>query len=184
MQVLFEDEHRNAMHEAVELFHEIRNSKWFHKLDIILFLNKKDLFEECVLQGKSMSICFTKEAQWGVSDSNTMGGGIEEEKELYANNRFPIWNPHEFADHIEYTGPPHITTEEAAEFFKICVDSQTLFIQHVFEAQSRKTTSGRTWPHVITATDQDFTKRVYELVQSQVILGNMIAGGIMPIHMA
>ncbi len=38
--VLFEDEKKNAMHEAIELFNEICNSKWFRKSEMILFLNK------------------------------------------------------------------------------------------------------------------------------------------------
>eukprot|EP00488_Nonionellina_sp_1-RS-2012_P001017 TRINITY_DN1616_c0_g1_i1.p1 TRINITY_DN1616_c0_g1~~TRINITY_DN1616_c0_g1_i1.p1 ORF type:complete len:238 (+),score=67.57 TRINITY_DN1616_c0_g1_i1:169-882(+) len=38
--VLFEDEKKNALHEAIELFTEICNSKWFRKSEMILFLNK------------------------------------------------------------------------------------------------------------------------------------------------
>eukprot|EP01128_Nolandella_sp_AFSM9_P004500 TRINITY_DN2027_c0_g2_i1.p1 TRINITY_DN2027_c0_g2~~TRINITY_DN2027_c0_g2_i1.p1 ORF type:complete len:345 (-),score=72.13 TRINITY_DN2027_c0_g2_i1:150-1184(-) len=43
---LYEDEETNRMHESLKLFDEICNSKWFHALPIILFLNKKDLFQE------------------------------------------------------------------------------------------------------------------------------------------
>jgi len=45
-QNLFEDENTNRMHEAVALFDEIINSKWFLRTPIILFLNKTDLFVE------------------------------------------------------------------------------------------------------------------------------------------
>lgn len=45
-QVLYEDATTNRMKESLQLFHEICNSKWFEHTDIILFLNKKDLFEE------------------------------------------------------------------------------------------------------------------------------------------
>uniref|UniRef100_A0A7S2R775 Uncharacterized protein n=1 Tax=Mucochytrium quahogii TaxID=96639 RepID=A0A7S2R775_9STRA len=38
------------MVEAVELFENICNSKWFLETSIILFLNKKDLFEEKFLK--------------------------------------------------------------------------------------------------------------------------------------
>ena len=34
------------MHESLKLFDEICNSKWFSSVPIVLFLNKKDLFEE------------------------------------------------------------------------------------------------------------------------------------------
>ena len=45
-QALFEDSTANRMTEAVELFGEICNNKYFAKSSIILFLNKKDLYEE------------------------------------------------------------------------------------------------------------------------------------------
>jgi GTPase SAR1 family protein len=44
-QVLYEDETQNRLDEAVDLFKQISNSKWFKQTEIILFLNKKDLFE-------------------------------------------------------------------------------------------------------------------------------------------
>jgi hypothetical protein len=45
-QVLFEENAVNRMVEAIQLFEEICNSRWFTRTDMILFLNKKDLFEE------------------------------------------------------------------------------------------------------------------------------------------
>lgn len=45
-QVLFEDETKNRLDEALELFAQISNSKWFQQTSLILFLNKKDLFEK------------------------------------------------------------------------------------------------------------------------------------------
>jgi len=45
-QVLYEDKTQNRLVEAVELFEEICNSKWFVETSILLFLNKRDLFEE------------------------------------------------------------------------------------------------------------------------------------------
>ena len=45
-QVLLEDKDTNRMEEALNLFEEIANSRWFLKVSIILFLNKRDLFEE------------------------------------------------------------------------------------------------------------------------------------------
>lgn len=44
-QVLFEDETMNRMDEAIQLFDQIVNSKWFKQTAMMLFLNKKDLFE-------------------------------------------------------------------------------------------------------------------------------------------
>jgi len=44
-QVLYEDDTQNRMIEAIDLFKQIVNSKWFASTSMILFLNKKDLFE-------------------------------------------------------------------------------------------------------------------------------------------
>lgn len=56
-QVLREDETQNRMTENLELFDEITNCTWFQKKDIILFLNKSDLFREKIA-AKSLSVCF------------------------------------------------------------------------------------------------------------------------------
>lgn len=45
-QVLFEDANTNRMTEAVDLFGDICNNKVFQESSMILFLNKKDLYEE------------------------------------------------------------------------------------------------------------------------------------------
>jgi len=45
-QKLFEDATTNRMTEALELFEEINQNAFFTKASMILFLNKKDLFEE------------------------------------------------------------------------------------------------------------------------------------------
>lgn len=44
-QVLFEDELENRMVDALRLFDEICNLEWFKSTSMILFLNKRDLFE-------------------------------------------------------------------------------------------------------------------------------------------
>jgi len=45
-QVLYEDATVNRMVETLTVFEDISNSPWFTKTSIILFLNKRDLFEE------------------------------------------------------------------------------------------------------------------------------------------
>jgi len=44
-QVLYEDENTNRIVEALNLFDEICNSRWFRETSMILFLNKRDLFQ-------------------------------------------------------------------------------------------------------------------------------------------
>lgn len=52
-QVLAEDGETNRMKEAVNLFGQIVNSSWFKNTNCILFLNKRDLFQE-KLKNKSL----------------------------------------------------------------------------------------------------------------------------------
>ncbi|XP_059112455.1 guanine nucleotide-binding protein G(t) subunit alpha-3 [Peromyscus eremicus] len=55
--VLVEDEEVNRMHESLHLFNSICNHKYFATTSIVLFLNKKDLFQEKVTK-VHLSICF------------------------------------------------------------------------------------------------------------------------------
>ena len=48
---------QNRMHESMKLFDSICNNKWFTDTSIILFLNKKDLFEEKICRS-SLNICY------------------------------------------------------------------------------------------------------------------------------
>ena len=56
-QTLFEDESTNRVLEALNLFDEICNSKWFTNTSVILFLNKRDLFMEKIAK-VPLTICF------------------------------------------------------------------------------------------------------------------------------
>ncbi|KAK2494114.1 hypothetical protein MC885_018060 [Smutsia gigantea] len=51
----------NRMHESMKLFDSICNNKWFTDTSIILFLNKKDLFEEKVKKSP-LTICYPEYA--------------------------------------------------------------------------------------------------------------------------
>lgn len=55
---LYEDDQTNRMHESLKLFKEICNSRWFVDTSMILFLNKRDLFEEKVKR-VDLKVCFT-----------------------------------------------------------------------------------------------------------------------------
>jgi hypothetical protein len=45
------------MQESLKLFDSICNNKWFTDTSIILFLNKKDLFEEKIKKSP-LNVCF------------------------------------------------------------------------------------------------------------------------------
>jgi len=54
---LFEDQDTNRMDEALNLFDEICNSRWFKKTSMILMLNKRDLFADKIRK-VPLNICF------------------------------------------------------------------------------------------------------------------------------
>ena len=51
-QVLYEDENTNRITEALNLFEEISNSRWFRETSMILFLNKRDLFMDKISRAR------------------------------------------------------------------------------------------------------------------------------------
>jgi GTPase SAR1 family protein len=57
-QKLQEDETTMRMEESLKLFAEIVNNEWFKNTAMILFLNKKDLFEEKLKAGVSLKTMF------------------------------------------------------------------------------------------------------------------------------
>jgi len=54
---LAEDNETNRMQESLKVFSAVSNDKWLQKVGIILFLNKKDLFEEKI-QKVDLKVCF------------------------------------------------------------------------------------------------------------------------------
>eukprot|EP00298_Acanthocystis_sp_HF-20_P011580 c19463_g1_i1.p1 GENE.c19463_g1_i1~~c19463_g1_i1.p1 ORF type:complete len:351 (+),score=82.04 c19463_g1_i1:34-1086(+) len=56
-QKLAEDDSQNRIKEALSLFADICNSRFFEQTSIILFLNKKDIFEQ-KMQTVDLSVCF------------------------------------------------------------------------------------------------------------------------------
>jgi len=109
-QVLYEDENTNRMAEALNLFEEICNSRWFHETSMILFLNKRDLFGEKIIR-VPLTVCFPE-----YDGKNTY-----EEASEYLKNLFESKNHN--PDKIIYT---HITcatdTDNVAAVFNAVKD--------------------------------------------------------------
>lgn len=61
--VLAEDDEVNRLVESMKLFDSICNNQWFVDTSIILFLNKKDLFEEKIKRSP-LNICFPEYRGW------------------------------------------------------------------------------------------------------------------------
>lgn len=79
--VLDEDDEMNRMRESMKLFESICNNKWFTDTSIILFLNKKDLFQQKI-QTSPLSICFPE----------YKGGNTYEETSQYIESKFEELN--------------------------------------------------------------------------------------------
>jgi len=56
-QVLYEDEKENRLHEAIRVFDNICNNKYFEDTAMIIFLNKEDIFREKIRK-IPLKICF------------------------------------------------------------------------------------------------------------------------------
>merc|ERR1712228_351137 len=147
--VLFEDEKKNAMHEAVELFKEICNSKWFRKSEMILFLNKDDLFKEKLKEPISLSECFSEEKGWNGT----------------------IWNGPDYS-------PIHDDEAANKQHFDECYNAALKFIQQAF-TDVNKYPNRIIFCHVTCATDQDTVENAFSDIQNIVIRSNMRRGGLM-----
>eukprot|EP01083_Nonionella_stella_P038443 104594_1 len=56
-EVMFEDEDVNSMVDTLDLFGTICNNEWFEQMCMILFLNKKDLFQQKLDENKAITLC-------------------------------------------------------------------------------------------------------------------------------
>jgi hypothetical protein len=65
-----EDLNQNGMFESLLLFEEICNLKFFRKTPIIIFFNKKDIFQEKIKK-VNLNICF-KEYKGGLNFKNAL----------------------------------------------------------------------------------------------------------------
>ncbi|NWJ05347.1 GNAT3 protein, partial [Crypturellus undulatus] len=90
--VLVEDKEVNRMHESLQLFNSICNHKCFATTSIVLFLNKKDLFQEKITK-VHLNICFPEYS--GLNTFEDAGNYIKkqfldlnirkEDKEIYSH---------------------------------------------------------------------------------------------------
>ncbi|KAK2535590.1 hypothetical protein Q9966_006811 [Columba livia] len=90
--VLAEDKEVNRMHESLQLFNSICNHKCFAATSIVLFLNKKDLFQEKITK-VHLNVCFPEYN--GLNTFEDAGNYIKqqfldlnirkEDKEIYAH---------------------------------------------------------------------------------------------------
>ena len=152
--VLFEDENTNAMHESIELFGEICNSKWFRRTAMILFLNKHDLFIELLMNEISLGVCFGRENnEWSSKGKRRFWVGPD-----YKRNRE---KPQEDAKYFEFC------KHESEEFIKTCY----------WDAKDTKDGPRKIYTHITTATDRNNIEKIFWDVQNIAIKNNLNKGG-------
>ena len=144
--VLREDESKNAMHESVQLFDELVNSKWFKRTEFILFFNKKDVFAELLRKGVSLSYCFSSKYGWD-------GPQWNEENDCKATSSF---------DNYHYD----------EQRFEKCYETAIQFITDVYLSKNQNKCR-RIYCHVTDATDRDQIEKVFWDVQDILIRSNL-----------
>ena len=87
--VLEEDEGVNRIVESMKLFESIVNNRWFTKTSIIIFFNKKDLFEEKI-KNSPLTICF----------SEYEGADEFDEATMYIEKKFEALNQNQYKTEV------------------------------------------------------------------------------------
>merc|ERR1712228_1047955 len=146
---LFDDECKHAMVESLMLFGLVSNSRWFGKSEIILFLNKNDVFRKRLKEGRKLSICFNKETFEEYEDG----------EKYFEEYKGPIYipNPDDEKEDLESLNQAH---EESVHFIQK---------QYLKRCQS----PNRIFVHITTATDQKNIRMVFWDVQNIVINSNL-----------
>ena len=109
-ETLSEDNTVNRMQESLRVFGEVCDSKWFPAAQILLFLNKKDVFEEKIIYSP-VTQCFR--------DYN--GGTSIEKASEYIKTQFQAQNRSGRELYCHYTNAKDATVVNVV--FKVMVDN-------------------------------------------------------------
>ena len=146
------------MQESLKLFDSICNNKWFGDTSIILFLNKKDLFEEKILRSP-LTICFSEYAgMYTIRKKSTL---------LFIWNLSYLFIPilyQSFISFIRFSG--------AQEYGEAAA-----YIQAQFEAKNKSTTK-EIYCHMTCATDTQNVQFVFDAVTDVIIANNLRGCGL------
>jgi len=93
-QVLEEDENTNRMVEELTLFKQVADNKWFDKTSMILFLNKKDIFENKIKKGINITVCPSFSGYNGEPDPERCQKYIEQAFKKLPKNQAKAVYPH------------------------------------------------------------------------------------------
>jgi len=163
--VLFEDERKNAMHESLELFHEIVNAKWFRKTAVVLFLNKNDIFEQRLKEGLTLDIAFGEGWKGRLKKGITLDMKFGED-----------WKGPNYQDErgVDENGTPY----SDAGWLKKCSEEGAKFIGKKYRDMNTKYPQKKIFQHVTTATDRNNVEKVFWDVQNIIISKNLTGAGL------
>mmetsp|Transcript_12752 Transcript_12752/g.11353 ORF Transcript_12752/g.11353 Transcript_12752/m.11353 type:complete len:414 (+) Transcript_12752:96-1337(+) len=170
-EVMFEDDSVNCMIDSLDLFKEICNLQWFVTTPIILFLNKKDLFEKKI-HIIALSVCFSDFTQQppnsaGSNNNNLQNGAIMNgSKDNLINS-----SSEQEEDHMDQT--QHINTENTNLLYddvknKYMIDARN-FIKKKFVAFNENSKTRQIYVHITCATDKNNVQNVFNDVQQIVV---------------
>jgi len=103
---LYEDSTQNNMVESLALFENLANSKWFQSTPILLFFNKRDVFQTVFVDQKiplNVSGCFTE-----APDSKDPDVAVRYIVDLYLGRK--RLNPDRPGESLANLIYPHVTT--------------------------------------------------------------------------
>ena len=156
-EVFFEDQTKNALWEALNLFHDTLKGKWFRRTPVIIFLNNEDLFRECVLSGYQLKHCFDADP---IEHSNGEWPGAYEEFAKYTDIE---WNAE-----AQFEPADGRTQREVTDlYFEDVVHTQLDFITDLFfhvAEDHGKIRNNTVYAHTVTVTDKDNIKKVFDVV--------------------
>ena len=141
-----------AMKEQVDLFYEVLIRKELFLSEIILLLNKNDLFRERLRNEIPLTVCFSEDAEWPIED--------------------------EWYHGINYFDDKTLSDQQLQQFFDRCYNEAINFIKQVLETRrqwaSQKTPNDKVVvQHVISAVDTVAIRKVFDDVHNIVIHSNL-----------
>lgn len=159
------------MQESLKLFDSICNNKWFTDTSIILFLNKKDLFEEKIKRSP-LTICFPEYTgkcrrippQYSRPELPKLKGVRRTTETFQFIGANDFCRPNKCLDSILLAG--------AQEYGEAAA-----YIQAQFEAKN-KSTMKEIYCHMTCATDTTNIQFVFDAVTDVIIANNLRGCGL------
>jgi hypothetical protein len=187
--LLFEDETKNAMHESIELFEDLLTSKFFKNTEMILFLNKDDLFKQQLRDEISLSTCFYDgwRPQGPVWKGNNYKKIINDESKDMIHFGECYEEARKFITDVYTNYRPNIANNNNNVFnntydnFHNISDSNNSLNNNnnSDENNGQFPTNKHIYVHVTCATDRDNVDKVFWDVQNMIIRLNLGRGGLL-----